>query len=513
MISIAASTKGVLLRARRPYRSSSAPPMRKSFSFSYLIASAFTTSASILSMTTSGWAQGSQPPVAGADLVWTRSVGEPIRLIDLLQNDVDPEGLPLTITAVQAGEGGNVSLDEKNDNVVVFDPGWSFGGQGTFTYQVTDESGDSSTGTVTVRNPFLLARGTYAGPLSGASSVPNSAGYMQLSLSSSGVVSGQLRFGRENLRFKGLFEMDGSFVGVLRLPNGDVRRIALNLPVDGSDQPISGTLTGGNETVLINIPRLAFKTSNPPPFSGDFTVILPVDAPTSTTPQGMGYGVLKVSSGGNASFVGKLGDGDSFSSRVFVQPDGSVPVFAPLYKNTGSVSGVLNFSAADEPARVGGTLDWYKPRIRGDRSYPAGFRLTLKPDGRRYVAPNVGAMPLALSETVPGVPNASFLFSGSGFGAGLKALVNVPSRPSSGSYRIESTSLKRLQLQTKIDARTGVFVGTVLQRNRLARRKFSGVLLQGTNLGAGVINGAQRTGVVTLQPNDVSAATGLTLEY
>lgn len=475
--------------------------MRKSFSLRHRIASALTTSASILSVVLSGSAQGSQPPVAGADLVWTRSTGEPIRLVDLLQNDIDPEGLPLTIKSVQVGEGGRVSLDEKNDNVVVFDPGWTFGGEGTFTYRVEDPVGDSSVGSVTVRNPFMLARGTYAGPLSGVPSIPNSVGYMQLSLSPGGVVSGQLRFGRESFRFKGLFELDGSFSTILRLRNGDVRRIALKLPLEGADQPITGTFTGGNETVMISVARMLFRASNPPPFSGDFTVLLPVETPTSTSPRGMGYGVLKVSTGGNASFVGKLGDGVSFSSRVFVQPNGSIPVFAPVYKNSGSVSGVLTFSSAENPTRVQGSLDWYKPRIRSDRFYPTGFRLTLHPDGRRYAAPAVGAVPLELPETAPAIANASLIFSGAGFGTELKAPINIPGRPASGAYRILPTSLQKLQLQAKLDATTGVFVGTMLQRNRLTRRKFSGVLLQGVNTGAGVIVGDSATGIVTLQPN------------
>lgn len=456
----------------------------------------------MLPLNTDGAVPDNQPPIAGEDLILTRSTGQPVTLTNLLQNDSDPDGDSFTIAGVLAGAGGKVSLDPATADVVVFAPSRSFDGNGTFTYQVRDAQGASTTGSVTVRNPFLYGKGVYAGPLKGNPAIPNSAGYLQLSLSPSGVATGKLRYGQERFSFKGLFEMDGTLVSELRLPDGGVRRISLKLATERADQPITGTLTGGNETVFISVPRMLYRRSSPPPFSGAFTVILPDAEPNSATPKGIGYGVLNVSTAGNASFVGRLGDGNRFSSRVFVQPDGSVPVFATLYKDRGSVAGTLSFTNADDTAVVGGDISWIKPKIRRDASYPEGFNITLSPEGARYTVPAAGAMPLQFPAAADGVANASFFFQGGGFGAGVRATVSVPPRPAKGPYTVTATSLRKLELQAKIDARTGVFVGSVLKPNRVGRRKFSGVIVQSLNMGAGVIDAGSGTGVVMIEPGE-----------
>ncbi|RYG45843.1 MAG: hypothetical protein EOO01_17150, partial [Chitinophagaceae bacterium] len=163
-------------------------------------------------------------------------------------------------------------------------------------------------------------------------------------------------------------------------------------------------------------------------------MILPAAEETDETPKGTGYGVLKVSTSGNASFVGKLGDGTGFSSRVFVQPDGSVPVFSPLYKTRGSIAGLLSFLNNEAPVSVYGDLSWFKPKIRKDLSYPKGFQLTLAADGSSYVIPAVGTLPLQLSGADDQGANSAFFFSGAGFGSETKTAVFLPVRPSSGSY-------------------------------------------------------------------------------
>src|SRR2546422_9494811 len=67
---------------------------------------------------------------------------------DLLKNDRDPDGDPLTLTAVGDAVGGSVSLDANGN--VVFAPRAGFVGAGRFGYTVSDDHGGLAEGVVKV---------------------------------------------------------------------------------------------------------------------------------------------------------------------------------------------------------------------------------------------------------------------------------------------------------------------------------------------------------------------------
>ncbi len=71
-----------------------------------------------------------------------------ITTIDLLANDIDPDGETLTLTSVQDGNGGTASIDGNGD--VVYTPDVNSPSIGTFTYTVTNTSNEVSTSTVYV---------------------------------------------------------------------------------------------------------------------------------------------------------------------------------------------------------------------------------------------------------------------------------------------------------------------------------------------------------------------------
>ncbi|WP_417346421.1 Ig-like domain-containing protein [Ferrimonas sp.] len=83
-------------------------------------------------------------PVANPDTA-EATVGTPVT-IDVLANDTDADGDPLTLTRVDMTEGsGNVSIE---DNKVVFEP--KMAGEAKFTYLVTDGNGGEATSTLTL---------------------------------------------------------------------------------------------------------------------------------------------------------------------------------------------------------------------------------------------------------------------------------------------------------------------------------------------------------------------------
>ncbi|GAA2888668.1 hypothetical protein Acy02nite_70610 [Actinoplanes cyaneus] len=87
------------------------------------------------------------PPVANDDMVNTPT-NTPVT-VDVLQNDVDPNGDPLTVDAVTqpSSTEGTVTFTATD---VTFTPDPVFAGPVTFTYTVSDTSGDTATAVVSV---------------------------------------------------------------------------------------------------------------------------------------------------------------------------------------------------------------------------------------------------------------------------------------------------------------------------------------------------------------------------
>jgi large repetitive protein len=89
-------------------------------------------------------------PVAVNDpsLTATEDTQKTFTASDLLGNDTDAEGNPLTIASVTSGTGGTVVLNE--DGTVTFTPTANFSGTATFTYKASDGTSQSNSATATV---------------------------------------------------------------------------------------------------------------------------------------------------------------------------------------------------------------------------------------------------------------------------------------------------------------------------------------------------------------------------
>ena len=98
------------------------------------------------------------PPSAGDDS-FSAASGEAVEIAasTLLANDSDAEGDPLSITAVEAGTGGTVSL---SGTTITFLVSEGFEGDAGFTYTLSDGRGGSATGNVAIQ---VTADGTIAG--------------------------------------------------------------------------------------------------------------------------------------------------------------------------------------------------------------------------------------------------------------------------------------------------------------------------------------------------------------
>lgn len=87
-----------------------------------------------------------QEPVPGDDSAATDE-GTPV-VIDVLENDTDPQGQPLEVTGTSDPANGTVTINP--DGTVTYTPEAGFTGEDTFDYTVTDPDGNTATGSVTV---------------------------------------------------------------------------------------------------------------------------------------------------------------------------------------------------------------------------------------------------------------------------------------------------------------------------------------------------------------------------
>jgi hypothetical protein len=96
------------------------------------------------------------PPVAVDDMATTVN-GFPVT-INVLANDSDPNGDPLTVTSVTDPPNGTAV--NNGDGTVTYTPDCGFFGIDTFNYTISDGQSGTDTGTVTVRNRKTSRRGS-----------------------------------------------------------------------------------------------------------------------------------------------------------------------------------------------------------------------------------------------------------------------------------------------------------------------------------------------------------------
>jgi VCBS repeat-containing protein len=89
------------------------------------------------------------PPVATNDTA-TVAAGSQGKVIDVLANDIDPDGSKLTITGVTQGMAGTVAIAAGGATVTYTPNHPGFSGSDSFTYTITDLEGASDTATVQV---------------------------------------------------------------------------------------------------------------------------------------------------------------------------------------------------------------------------------------------------------------------------------------------------------------------------------------------------------------------------
>lgn len=300
-------------------------------------------------------------------------------------------------------------------------------------------------------------------------------GRVDLTIASTGAISGTMTLGATKLPFKGVIVIDANpltppsaFINVPRGAGKTPYFFVLTLDT-ASDSFAPGTnINDGFNTAAITGWRHVWNTLNLATAAPKlFTYALrPPVGPD--LPRGDGYGSFSLAKDGKLTTAGKLADGEGYTSATYAGPHGQILVFQVLPTSKGSILGTLDIDAGDDGLLdddgLTGTVSWSRPANAKSRLYPAAFGpVDLTAFGARFTPP---VAPDLILDLVVGVDKAKLTFADGGLAgsvidpnvaefdviAGNKAVLPpLLSAENPGSVKI-----------TALSATTGIFTGTFL---------------------------------------------------
>lgn len=271
--------------------------------------------------------------------------------------------------------------------------------------------------------PVAIA-GTYAGPVARGSVNGQLGGRFDMTITSSGAISGKITLGSLSARsFKGSFsstkDLSGNATGLgnikVKIPATKTLpalMLEFGLSVSAAESPLApDTLIvnasvddcGNSRTASFTGWRnkwsskpVAGVTEAPTIYRGglyNIAMALPDDShlpeaerlvtKTSLVPQGAGFASFTVGTSGTTSVAGRTADDEAFTCALPVGPTGQMFLFRPLYttKVRGSLHGGMQIVTAVDPNNndVNGALTWVRPpnpakvTAKAARVYRSGF--------------------------------------------------------------------------------------------------------------------------------------------
>jgi hypothetical protein len=334
-------------------------------------------------------------------------------------------------------------------------------------------------------NPYIAMKGSYNGLFHEAAEArQGSSGNFTVTPTDRGTYTGTLKIGAKKHSVSGVLDLGR------RGTNTVVRTGTNSLTVEfdfggGSSNQVVGRVTDGVwEAPLLGDRAIFNSKTNPAPYAGNYTVVLPGQDDGNAGPEGDGFGTIKVDGNGGAALAGTLADGTKVSLKVPLSMHGQCPVYVPLYSGYGSILSWLTVS--NRPTDdVTGLLSWIKPAQIKAKQYPSGFTNETMAVGSSYFRPVPATNP-AIRLTDPSVS----------FAGGNLANPFADTIILGASSKV--TNLGSNKLSLSIVATSGLFKGSVTDPSTGKSFTFSGALLQKQNAGAGFLLGTNRSSRVVL---------------
>lgn len=429
-----------------------------------------------------------KPPTAVADTVFI-PMSRASYVIDVLQNDSDPEGGVLTITRPPSVPEGTFRVA---DGLLEFRPNSRFKGSVTFPYTITDAGGMSAESTVTLRTVGAIT-GLYGGvfdlPVVGGPS----GGLLRFSLQRSGSLSGYVIQKGKRLSFRGTLMSDGTVQASIARTGATPIVLALAIDTTAGNAGFTGTLSIDGMMIPIS-GKHALAADLRAEFSGRYTANMTAGSlPQGTL--GTGWATIDVSKNdASATVRGKLPDGTAISFGTLLTSDLRLPLYTTLYQAPrSSISGTLQITAGALPTLASvSAISFQKPvQTRVDRFFPAGFDTTFVVAGAKFEKPAAGTLPLVLNP----MNEVDFRLSDGEFIVTMNRLLQILPN---GVVLVRNPVFEALSL--RISPTRGTFDGAFNHPTNTLRTRFSGVIRNDLNGGLGLFNAGSTAGSVELDP-------------
>lgn len=319
-----------------------------------------------------------------------------------------------------------------------------------------------------VPNPYTL--GSYNGLFYENDDVRvGTAGYFTLKVGKHGVYSGQLQLGSTRKRFSG--KLDLSCQATNRFGRRGETPLELNLSLGTNELAgrVFGQLTDGNWVAHLQGDLCTYSRTNPTSLAGSYTMVIPNDDNAPGSPDGYGYGTIKVTSLGKIRFSGSLADGTKVTQASTVVADNAWPLYAALYRGKGALVSWMNFTnrAKDD---LNGAIRWIKLANASKKVYADGFDQESVALGSQFVRPS--------GTNVLNAETAQVNFEGDTLGAKFSNAIGISSR-----NKVSNFGTNRLSL--KFATANGTFSGKVTDPSTGRPVSFRGAILQKADTGYG----------------------------
>jgi hypothetical protein len=330
---------------------------------------------------------------------------------------------------------------------------------------------------------FPRAKGTYVGLFSAGTPDIQSAGFCTLTLSPKGAYTGSIQLAGKRYAFKGNFDLTDSDASVSRAGNNPLS-VHFTLDPSGNADALTGTITDGNWDASLNARRPIFNAhTNPAPFAGSYTVIIPGVSGSQTAPQGYGFGTLKIDVTGKAKFVGSLADGTPVAQGVTISQDGDWPLFGSLYRGQGLLWAPMTIDTSRPSDDIHGSLSWIKA-AQNAKYYPDGFDVEVTGIGSLYQKPAAGVRIIDLSD-------ATVTFTG----GNLNSFANSVTIGTDNKVADQSANKLSMNFATA----TGLFKGTATSPDG-ENVSYKGAAFQKGTQAYGFFLGTDQSGSVVVGP-------------
>jgi hypothetical protein len=319
-------------------------------------------------------------------------------------------------------------------------------------------------------DPYPPLAGTYSGLFGGELLAPRSAGAFTLKVTSRGAYSGKFLSGRSAMSVAGQLDVAGHAAHSALKFGTNLVTLALQFELSGD------TVTGQLDTDVwgarLEGARAVYSATNPAPFAGRFTEVLPGSLDAEGGPEGHGFGIIKISGAGLATFTGSLADGTKISQATALVRAGDWPLYIALYGGAGMLWGWQNVAQSSSVSGANGLLRWSRLPQPAAKFWPEGFTEAIVPLTSAYLPP-------APSTRVVNLEEAQLSFRGGAFAEEFTQMLTIDLR--------NKVHPSGALLSMSFVPATGLFSGKLNGVENGAARKFQGVLLQPQQTGAGFL--------------------------